>query len=68
VKRIAARSECTKCGVTHGPWAIKGLKMYFDEHNMPHSDDQDAELWCRKCHMQSIAQTGGLASGKARHQ
>jgi 5-methylcytosine-specific restriction endonuclease McrA len=63
VDRIAAGQLCEKCGRKHGPFVVKDLKATFGDDGELAIDDARAKLWCRQCHLQSIALVGGNANG-----
>lgn len=64
LKEIQKRGECVKCGVNHGPWAVRGLFGEMQFNGDVNIDDENAELWCRHCHLIDVAPLGALARDK----
>lgn len=60
--KIAAPGVCQKCGATHGPWVVRGLKFAIGSHKEPTVDSDSAELWCKHCHLKELAPIGGEAN------
>lgn len=58
-KQIAAKGICSQCGVTHGPWVVRGVRVVAPPDAVPFADVSVASLWCRQCHLASIAADGG---------
>lgn len=60
--QIAARGVCKKCGTQHGPWVVRGLKFSIGDDKAPNVAANDAELWCKHCHLKDVAPAGGAAN------
>lgn len=60
VKDIARRSVCVACGVTHGPWAIRGLSVTIAKDGEKTVNKDQATLWCKHCHLKDVAPLGSV--------
>lgn len=61
-KKTASVGACSQCGVTHGPWVVRGLKIMIGDDKTASVDDSNASLWCRACHLKDLAPIGGEAN------
>jgi len=52
---IAARSECSCCGRTYGPWVVRGMVAAIGDDGIARADGARAKLWCRDCHLRDLA-------------
>ena len=55
-------SVCNKCGVTHGPWVVQGIKTGLKENGLPFADGSDAKLVCKHCHLDGYASIASQAA------
>lgn len=63
-EEISMQAGCVTCGVTHGPWVVRGLRVSFDSESAVVIDRDNATLWCRNCHLRDIAPVGGEANAQ----
>ena len=64
VMKIAARCVCKKCGAQHGPWVVRGMKFKIGDDKSPNVATDEAELWCKHCHLKEVSPEGGAANAR----
>jgi hypothetical protein len=64
IAEISANGACKHCRTSIGPWAVRGVRVSImaDGETMVHTND--AELWCKQCHLVGIAPLGAPARDK----
>lgn len=55
---IRAAGVCCRCGVQHGPWVVRGLRVIAEGGALPVADAALAFLVCRHCHFEEVGPVG----------
>lgn len=55
---IRAAGVCCRCGAQHGPWIVRGLRVYVEDGKTPAADTSAAFLVCNRCHFEEIGAVG----------
>ena len=55
---ISNRGKCENCCTQTGPWVVRGLKATVAATGEVIIDKSATHLWCRHCHLSSVAQSG----------
>lgn len=61
VAQVRQRERCERCGVTHGPWIVRGIVVAGYPPDVV-IDASEVALWCQHCHLSEEGPRGGQAN------
>lgn len=59
---------CCRCGVKHGPWVVRALRVTVEEGRLPEADASAAFLVCQSCHFKEVGSVGAKSGHERRRK